>query len=82
MLTIAWGLQGVSILAAGFPLRDRILRRSGLVLLLFCILKLFVYDLGYLDTLPRIFSFLVLGLILVGVSWVYTRFHDKFSAND
>jgi len=76
-LTIAWGVQGVALLAAGFPLRDRLLRLSGLAILLFCILKLFVYDLSYLDTLPRIFSFLVLGLILVAVSWVYTRFRDR-----
>jgi uncharacterized membrane protein len=74
VLTVAWGAEGVALLAAGFPLRDRVLRLSGLALLLFCILKLFVYDLSYLETLPRIFSFIVLGLILVAVSWIYTRF--------
>jgi uncharacterized membrane protein len=76
MLTVAWGLEGVALLAAGFPLRDRVLRLSGLALFGFCILKLFVWDLRHLDTLPRIFSFLVLGLILVGVSFVYTRFRE------
>jgi hypothetical protein len=74
--TVAWGIEGLALLAAGFPLRDRVLRVSGLVLLLSCILKLFIYDLSYLDTLPRIFSFIVLGLILVGVSWIYTRFRE------
>jgi hypothetical protein len=74
--TVAWGVEGLALLASGFPLRDRVLRVSGLVLLLFCILKLFLYDLSYLDTLPRIFSFIVLGLILVGVSWIYTRFRE------
>jgi hypothetical protein len=74
--TVAWGIEGLALLASGFPLRDRTLRLSGLVLLLFCILKLFIYDLSYLDTLPRIFSFMALGLILVGVSWIYTRFRE------
>jgi hypothetical protein len=74
--TVAWGIEGLALLASGFPLRDRVLRISGLALLLFCILKLFIYDLRYLDTLPRIFSFIVLGLILVGVSWIYTRFRE------
>ena len=74
--TVAWGIEGLALLASGFPLRDRVLRVSGLALLLFCILKLFLYDLSYLDTLPRIFSFIVLGLILVGVSWIYTRFRE------
>jgi hypothetical protein len=77
MLTVAWGTQGLALLAAGFPLRDRVLRLSGLGLLLACILKLFVYDLRFLDTLPRILSFIVLGAILVAVSWIYTRFRER-----
>jgi uncharacterized membrane protein len=64
-------------LASGFPLRDRVLRLSGLALLLACILKLFVWDLRHLETLPRILSFLVLGLFLVAVSWIYTRFRER-----
>jgi hypothetical protein len=79
MLTVACGIQGLALLASGFPLRDRILRISGLVLLLACILKLFAWDLRHLETLPRIFSFIALGLILVGVSWVYTRFRERVS---
>ncbi|WP_321475201.1 DUF2339 domain-containing protein [uncultured Paludibaculum sp.] len=76
-LTVAWGLQGVLLLAAGFPVRERVLRLTGLVLLLSCILKLFLYDLRNLETLPRILSFMALGIILLGVSWVYTRFRER-----
>jgi uncharacterized membrane protein len=77
LLTVAWSLEGIVLLAAGFALPDRVSRLSGLALLLGCILKLFVWDLRNLDTLPRIFSFIVLGLLLVLVSWVYTRFRDQ-----
>ena len=77
LLTVAWGGEGLVLLVSGFPLRDRILRLSGLALLVACILKLFLWDLRHLDTLPRIFSFIVLGLILVGVSWIYTRFRER-----
>jgi len=77
MLTVAWGIEGAALLASGFPLRERLLRLSGLTLLLFCILKLFVWDLRHLETLARIFSFIILGLILVGVSWIYTRFRER-----
>ena len=77
VLTIAWGLEGVALLAAGFPLCDRVLRLSGLALLAVCTGKLFFWDLRNLDTLPRIVSFIVLGLLLVAVSWVYTRFRDQ-----
>ncbi|MGC9947495.1 MAG: DUF2339 domain-containing protein [Bryobacteraceae bacterium] len=77
MLTMAYGIQGVILLTSGFPLRDRVLRISGLALLLGCILKLFVWDLRHLETLPRICSFIVLGVILLGVSWIYTRFRER-----
>ncbi len=77
LLTMACGTEGVILLASGFPLRDRVLRISGLALLLACILKLFVWDLRHLETLPRIFSFIVLGVILLGVSWIYTRFRER-----
>ncbi len=76
MLTVAWGVEGTAMLGAGFALRERLFRLSGLGLLLLCILKLFLWDLRHLETLPRIFSFIVLGLILVGVSWIYTRFRE------
>jgi uncharacterized membrane protein len=76
MLTVAWGIEGIALLAAGFPLRDRVLRLSGMALLMFCIFKLFLFDLRNLETLWRILSFMALGLILVAVSWVYTRFKD------
>ncbi len=76
VLTVAWGIEGIALLATGFPLRDRVLRLSGMALLVTCVLKLFVWDLRHLDTLPRILSFLALGLILVTVSWIYTRFRE------
>jgi uncharacterized membrane protein len=74
LLTVACAVEGVALLAAGFPLRERVLRLQGLVLLLACILKLFLYDLRNLETMYRILSFVALGLILLAVSWVYTRF--------
>jgi len=77
ILTMAWGAEAIVLLAAGFALRDRVLRLSGLALFLVCTLKLFFWDLRNLDTLPRIMSFIVLGLLLVAVSWVYTRFRAQ-----
>jgi uncharacterized membrane protein len=77
ILTMAWGAEAIVLLSAGFALRDRVLRLSGLALFLVCALKLFFWDLRNLDTLPRIMSFIVLGLLLVAVSWVYTRFRAQ-----
>ncbi len=77
MLTMALAAEALALLGAGFPLRDRLQRLSGLALFMICVLKLFLYDLRELETVNRILSFIVLGLILVGVSWMYTRFRDR-----
>ena len=80
VLTMAWAVEALALLGAGFPLRDRLQRLSGLALFLACVLKLFLYDLRELETVNRILSFIVLGLILVGVSWMYTRFRGPHPA--
>jgi uncharacterized membrane protein len=78
-LTVAWGVEGVALLAGGFGLHQRVLRLQGLAVLAVCILKLFLYDLRNLETLPRILSFVALGAIMLGVSWIYTRFRDHLN---
>ncbi|MGO9257334.1 MAG: DUF2339 domain-containing protein [Bryobacteraceae bacterium] len=77
LLTVAWGLEGIALLAAGFPLSDRNQRLGGLALLMFCILKVFFYDLRHLGTVPYTLSLVALGLILLAVSWIYTRFRES-----
>ncbi|HBY61322.1 MAG TPA: hypothetical protein DEH78_15990 [Solibacterales bacterium] len=77
VLTMALAAEAVGLLIAGFLLRERPLRLSGLALFLFCVLKVFLYDLRELDTMSRILSFVVLGLLLVGASWIYTRFREQ-----
>ena len=77
MITLSWGLGGLFLLLAGFPARERVLRLSGLALLFLCLVKLFFYDLGQLDPWPRIISFVVLGLVLLTVSWVYTKLKER-----
>ena len=77
LLTLSWSLEGIALLALGFALRERALRLSGLSLLLLCIGKVFFYDLRNLETIFRILSFIGLGVVLLLVSWIYTRFKDQ-----
>lgn len=77
MLTLSWSLEGAALLTLGFITRDRWLRLPGLALLLTCIAKVFVYDLRNLETPYRILSFIGLGLILLAVSWIYSRFQEQ-----
>ncbi|MSV31555.1 MAG: DUF2339 domain-containing protein [Bryobacterales bacterium] len=70
-------LIGITLLGAGIGLQQRQLRLSGLLLFAVCLAKLFFYDLSQLDTLSRILSFIVLGILLITVSGAYSRFRDQ-----
>ena len=48
LVTVTWGAAGALLLATGFPARERLLRLSGLGVLLACIARLFVFDLPQL----------------------------------
>jgi uncharacterized membrane protein len=63
-------------MAFGIWRRSRILRHMAIILFGVTILKIFTYDLSFLDTLYRIFSFVALGLILLAVSYLYQRYRD------
>lgn len=77
MLTVAWSLEGLGLVAAGFALSERPARAGGLLGLSFCVLKLFLLDLSGLQGFARVLSFLVLGIVLIAVSFAYTRFKDR-----
>jgi hypothetical protein len=77
LVTLAWGAEGLALLALGLPVRERVMRLSGLALLFLCILKLFIYDLSQLEELARILSFVGLGVALLAVSWAYTRYQEQ-----
>lgn len=74
--TIVLALEAILALAIGMRLDRRPIRLGAIALFVFAIGKVFFYDLANLDTLPRIFSFIVLGLLLIGASWAYTRFRE------
>jgi hypothetical protein len=78
LVTPAWGLQGMALLVVGFLRRDRLVRLSGLAVLLACLVKLFGYDVQTLEPLARIISFVVLGMVLLAVSWGYTKYRATF----
>ena len=76
-LTLAWSAEAFTLLGAGIGLQQRQLRLSGLLLFAVCLAKLFFYDFSQLDKLSRILSFIVLGILLITVSWAYSRFRDQ-----
>jgi uncharacterized membrane protein len=73
-LSGVWLLFSIAVMAFGIWRRTRVLRLMAMVLFGVTILKIFIYDLSFLDTLYRIFSFVALGVILLAVSYLYQRY--------
>lgn len=66
-------LYAAVLLAAGFWKKMAFVRWQGLALLVFTILKVFLYDTHTLSSGYRILSFFGLGLVLMVVSFAYQR---------
>lgn len=69
-----WLAFSIGLMVFGIWRRTRMLRLLAIVLFGFTILKVFIYDLSFLETLYRIFSFVALGLILLAVSYLYQKY--------
>jgi uncharacterized membrane protein len=70
----AWLAYSAALLAVGIYKKSKGLRFFSIGLFGLTILKIFIYDLSFLETLYRIFSFIGLGLILLAVSYAYQRY--------
>lgn len=76
-LSVVWALYGAGLLLAGRARRARLLRLLGLALLGLTALKVFLLDLSELDRAYRIVSFIVLGAVLLAVSYLYQKSQQR-----
>jgi uncharacterized membrane protein len=72
-LSVLWTLYAAAALAWGFLRRVPAVRYAALGLFGLVIGKVFLADLAALGTAYRIVSFMVLGLVLLSVSYLYQR---------
>ena len=72
---------GAALMAVGFWRRSAFLRWQALVLLALTIGKVFTYDVWELEKGYRIISFIVLGVLLLAISFVYQRDWLKLSGS-
>lgn len=81
-LSVIWALYGAGLLIAGRVRRVRLLRLMALVLLSLTTLKVFFWDLSSLDRAYRIVSFVVLGAILLAVSYLYQKSQQRAATEE
>jgi uncharacterized membrane protein len=74
-----WMAYGAFLMIIGFFRRSSFVRWQALILIAVTIGKVFVYDVSQLDRGYRIISFIVLGILLLAISFVYQRDWLKLS---
>ncbi|OGZ45824.1 MAG: hypothetical protein A3C84_03500 [Candidatus Ryanbacteria bacterium RIFCSPHIGHO2_02_FULL_48_12] len=76
-ISVFWTLYAILFISLGMAWRNTSVRWSALALFGVTIAKVFLYDLASLRTPYRIVSFMVLGFILLGASYLYFQYEKK-----
>jgi hypothetical protein len=76
MVTVAWAVEAVAVFIFALWVGQRSFRLTGLGLLLLCVGKIVVIDIWGLTPRDRYFTFIVLGTLLLFVSYLYSRYRE------
>ena len=74
LITVSWGIEAVVVFLFALMVNERSFRLSGLALLLLCVGKIVVVDVWGLNSRDRYITFIIMGLALLLVSFLYTRY--------
>ena len=76
-LVMSWALLGSFTLASGLYFQSRAIRFTSFGILAAALAHVMMIEIWQLAPLPRILGFLTLGLGLLGLSYLYNRFHQQ-----
>jgi hypothetical protein len=78
LMTLSWGVLAVAIFSVALAVGERSYRLAGLLLLMVCVAKIIVFDVwNFNDTNARYLTLILMGAILLTVSFLYGRFREK-----
>lgn len=80
-VSIIWGICAFAFIVSGFAVRDCLYRWCGLGIFAMVLLRLFFHDFSALETIYRIVSFIALGAVLIGASFIY-NYYSKLLLED
>ena len=75
-LSILWGVYALALIAVGIAQHKKRSRVAAIVLLAVTLIKLFLYDVADLATIPKTILFISLGLLMLLVSFLYNKYVD------
>ncbi len=76
-ISVLWTLFSLLMMIFGFSFNLSVLRKAAIALFAITMLKVFLLDMANVSTPYRVVSFLVLGLMLIGASYLYHRFKER-----
>ncbi len=79
-VSILFAIYALALVSLGVASRTAINRISGLALVGFVIVKLYLFDVWQLDRVYRIAAFVALGLLLISTSFLYSRFRPMIES--
>ena len=71
--SVVWLAFGVMLLAAGVRLRSQAVRFASAAVVILAVVKVFLIDMRGLTGLYQALSFIGLGIVLLGIGWLYQR---------
>lgn len=74
--TLGWLLYSGFVTLAGMLKSKKFLLSSGIWILIFTILRVFIYDLANVESIYKILAFLSLGVVLMLISYVYVKLRN------
>ncbi|MEM7144203.1 MAG: DUF2339 domain-containing protein [Verrucomicrobiota bacterium] len=77
LITVSWAVLAFALFALGLALKERPYRYVSLGLLAAALLRVMTIDVWKLEAVPRILSFIAIGLVLLALGFVYNRFQES-----
>jgi uncharacterized membrane protein len=68
-----WFAFGLSLFVVGMVLRSQAFRLASAAVVILTVLKVFLIDMSDLTGIYQSLSFIGLGVVLLGVGWLYQR---------
>ncbi|MFN6093265.1 MAG: DUF2339 domain-containing protein, partial [Bacteroidota bacterium] len=78
-LSILWGIYSLILITIGIWKKNKSIRIGAIALFGFTLLKLFFYDLSQLNTIDKTIVFVILGVLLLIISFLYNKYKHLIS---
>ncbi len=81
-LTILWGILSFILVGYGIWRKNKYLRITAISLFGITLVKLFIYDLSNFSTIQKTIAFVLLGALLLVVSFMYNKYKNLIFGNE